>query len=180
METLKKKPLLIGLPGATVTDEDEANLRMIAPQGIILFSRNYQNIKQVQRLTQNIRSILGDDVIIAVDHEGGRVVRFHDGLPNLPSPHVLGKNKNPEKIRKSTRETAYILHDLGVTLNLAPVLDVATPYTHSSMRERCFDNDPESVADLGTAFIEGMHEGGLKCAAKHFPGLGPGGTIPMN
>lgn len=174
MKTINKTPLLIGLPGLLITEEDEARLRAIMPRGIILFSRNYRTFSQLRDLIQHILSILGQDTIIAVDHEGGRVVRFTSGLPYLPSAQTLGNDRDPEKVRSLSRETAYALRELGITLNLAPVMDVATSSSHRSLQDRCFGSDPALVADMGTAFIEGMHDGGLQCAAKHFPGLGAG------
>ena len=169
-----KTPLLIGIPGFTLSVEDETRLCNISPSGIILFSRNYKNTKQIKQLIQSIHSLLGEDTIIAVDHEGGRVVRFPTGLPGLPSPRVLGEERNYAKVHKLCRDTGDALRDLGITLNLAPVVDVETSETHRKMRDRCFGSDPTLVADMSTAFIQGMHEAGLQCTAKHFPGLGPG------
>ena len=170
----QKAPLLIGIPSVTLSKEDETRLRTIYPAGIILFRRNYKNIKQVKQLTQSIRSLLGEDTIIAVDHEGGRVVRFPRGLPELPCPRLFGQQKSSAKVHKLSREAGYALRDLGITLNLAPVVDVVTSDTHPSMLDRCFGSDPKLVADMSIAFIQGMHEAGLQCTAKHFPGLGAG------
>ena len=169
---VNKAPLLIGIPGSVLSRTTETQLRTVNPMGIILFARNYENESQLKRLNQDIRSILGDDTIIAVDHEGGRVVRFPQILPSLPSPSVLGGERNPEKIHRLSRETADGLRELGITLNLAPVVDVATPFSHASIRDRCYSTDPAWVAEMAVAFVKGMQDAGVKCAGKHFPGLG--------
>ena len=66
------------------------------------------------------------------------------------------------------------MRELGINLNLAPVVDVATSIAHSSLRNRCYSSDPARVAEMGVAFVKGMHDTGVKCTAKHFPGLGLG------
>ena len=170
----EKAPLLLGLSSTVLNVKEEARLRSINPKGIILFRRNYENTSQIKQLIQTVKEILGKDTIIAVDHEGGSVIRFPEGLPHLPSPVALGDKGNSEKVFQLSRETAFALSELGINLNLAPVLDLATVQTHSSLRKRCFGSDPKLVAEMGVAFIEGMHDGNLKCTAKHFPGLGPG------
>ena len=79
-------------------------MRRINPKGVILFGRNYKNKPQLQQFINDIRLILGDETIVAVDHEGGRVVRFPEILPRLPSASALGKELNPESVYQLSRE----------------------------------------------------------------------------
>ncbi len=171
---ITKTPLLIGIPSTIISPKIEAQLRRINPKGIILFGRNYESEPQLKQFIKDVRLILGDEIIIAVDHEGGRVVRFPEILPRLPSPSVLGKELNPTRIYQLSRETGSSLRELGINFNLAPVVDVATPISHFSLRNRCYSSDPVWVAEMGVAFVMGMHDAGIKCTAKHFPGLGLG------
>jgi beta-N-acetylhexosaminidase len=168
-----KSPLMIGLPGLYLSAEDEARLAEIQPRGVVLFTRNFASVSQIKDLIKSVKSIAGDDITVAVDHEGGPVVRFPEALPELPAPRLLGEDGDANNVRNLARVAAEALADWGITLNLAPVVDILTPHSHSIMADRCFGSDPELVAELSIAFIEGMHDAGIQCTAKHFPGIGP-------
>ena len=170
-----KSPFFIDLPGTELSDDDEKRLNQIQPGGIILFERNCSSKKQLQEFITSLKDLLGNDLIIAVDHEGGRVVRFSEILPELPSANSLAKLNDASKVFEYARESGQVLKGLGITLNLAPLADVACPTTNLLLIDRCFGSDPEFVGDMCVAFIEGMHTAGVQCTAKHFPGLGPAG-----
>lgn len=168
-----KSPFLVGIPGAELTHDDTQRLERIRPLGVILFARNYRNPEQLGRLTASIRNLLGVDAVIAVDHEGGRVVHFGDAVPPMPAASQLGIDGNPEQVRMLAAQAGRVLRQLGITMNLAPVVDVRTPSTNASMAERCYSADPAVVGVMAAAFITGMHDAGVQCTAKHFPGIGP-------
>lgn len=169
---------MIGLSGTEVTPEEEERLNRIRPESVILFTRNFESVPQIKRYIRRIRELAGQDVKLAVDHEGGRVVRFPDHLPPFPAPRLFGEGKNPEKMRSAAKTAADALKDWGFDLNLAPVVDVLTPTSHPRMVDRCFGSDPERVSEMAEAFIQGMHDGGILTCAKHFPGVGPADLDP--
>ncbi|MEW5694251.1 MAG: beta-N-acetylhexosaminidase [Candidatus Hydrogenedentota bacterium] len=170
-------PLMIGLPGPELTKDDEQRLLRIKPASVILFTRNFVSVSQIKSLIQKVKELL-PGVLIAVDHEGGRVVRFPEHLPPLPAPRTFGEERNTKKMFEAAKIAAYALKDWGIDLNLAPVVDILMPSSHPRMIDRCFGSDPELISDMANAFIEGMHQGGILCCAKHFPGVGPAELDP--
>lgn len=152
--------------------------RLVHPQtgGIILFSRNYESPEQVQSLIQSIRA-LRENLIIAVDQEGGRVQRFKEGLTLLPAVGLLGDyfRSEPEKATKLAEQCGWLmaseLSALGVDLSFAPVLDVNLGLSEV-IGNRSFGVNTEEVVALAGAFIMGMHLAGMASTGKHFPGHG--------
>lgn len=168
-----KSPMLIGLPGPEITTSDRERLQRINPWGVILFARNYTSTPQIKDLIKEIKDLIGSDTEIALDHEGGRVVRFPEALPPLPAPRLFGEEGDLQKMYEFSKRAADALHNWGITINLAPVVDVLVEKSHPRMIDRCFGKNPQLVADMSIAFINGMHDGGVKATAKHFPGIGP-------
>lgn len=171
-------PLMIGLPGPELSKEDEERLTRISPASVILFTRNFQSVQQIKALIRRTKELAGPRCLLAVDHEGGRVVRFPESLPPFPAPRLFGEKGDPEKMRQAARSSAEALKDWGFDLNLAPVVDVLTPTSHPRMVDRCFGSDPERVSEMAEAFILGMRDGGIRTCAKHFPGVGPAELDP--
>ncbi|OGH57425.1 MAG: hypothetical protein A3G34_04515 [Candidatus Lindowbacteria bacterium RIFCSPLOWO2_12_FULL_62_27] len=169
---------MIGLPGPELTRDDEARLDRIRPASVILFTRNFRSVAQIKSLIRRTKEIAGPQCRLAIDHEGGRVVRFPDALPPFPAPRLFGEARDPEKMRQAAKTAACALKDWGFDLNLAPVVDVLTPTSHPRMVDRCFGPDPDLVSEMAEAFIRGMREGGIQTCAKHFPGVGPAELDP--
>lgn len=169
---------MIGLPGTEISAEDESRLDRIRPASVILFTRNFQSVGQIKALIRRAKAIAGPQCRLAIDHEGGRVVRFPDALPTFPAPRTFGEGRDPEEMRRAARTAADALKDWGFDLNLAPVVDVLTPTSHPRMVDRCFGSDPELVSEMAEAFIRGMRDGGVQTCAKHFPGVGPAELDP--
>ncbi len=167
-----KTPLMIGTVGPEIDATEESRLKKINPVSIIMFARNFASPSQMLELNQHIKQILGDETLIALDHEGGRVVRFNEGLPELPDPRELAKQKSAKVLYDYAKTSAAALKEWGFDLNLAPVVDVFTDTTHQRMHTRTFGEDPGFVGEMGVAFIEGMHAAQMQCCAKHFPGGG--------
>jgi beta-N-acetylhexosaminidase len=144
--------------------------------GIILFTRNFENTQQIQSLINECKS-LKNDLIVAIDHEGGRVQRFKTGFTALPPMSLLGKIFDKSSSIACDLAfhlavvLAYELKMIGVNLSFTPVLDLH--YGHSEViGNRSFHRQPEIVAILNQFFIKGLHFCGFPSVGKHFPGHG--------
>lgn len=163
----------------TVLQKDE-KLLLMNPKvgGVILFSRNFCNEKQLRKLVENIRSLDRPRLLIAVDQEGGRVQRFKTApFTPLPAMATLGKlfDKNAKMALLSARALGCVLgHELkffDIDLTFAPVLDL--DYGASRViGSRAFHRDPKVVVVLADAFLKGLSAAGVSHCGKHFPGHG--------
>jgi beta-N-acetylhexosaminidase len=173
---MKLGPIMMDVSGFKLTEVEKTQLAKPSIGGVILFTRNYQNINQVKTLIGAIRKI-NQDLLIAVDHEGGRVQRFREGFTHLPAMSKLGDvyDQNPEKAIETAFSCGCVLaaelSEIDVDFSFTPVLDL--DYGHSSaIGDRAFHSNPEVVIKLAGALIKGLHEVGMKCVGKHFPGHG--------
>lgn len=170
-------PLMIDIAGTELSTLDRERLTHPLVGGIILFTRNYRSPEQLQALCADIHALRQPPLIIAVDHEGGRVQRFREGFTALPAMRQLGEwwDRSPRAACESARSIGFVLaaelRALGVDLSFAPVLDL--DWGHSGVvGNRSFHGTPDAVTALAGAVIEGMHEAGMGCCGKHFPGHG--------
>jgi len=170
-------PVVIDVVGKELSDEDRRRLLHPLTGGVILFTRNYESPEQLQRLTSEIRALREPALVVSVDHEGGRVQRFRQGFTVLPPMRALGAawERNRQQARHLAHEVAFVLatelRAHGIDLSFAPVLDV--DYGNSSViGNRAFHSDPDVVAELATAVMQGLKEGGMGAVGKHFPGHG--------
>ena len=169
-------PLLIGLAGLEVSAEERDWLKHPAVGGVVLFTRNYQDLSQLTDLTASITAIAGRDLLISVDHEGGRVQRFRDGFTRLPPLNVLGKmyadsaSNALDFAYRHGRVMATELLLCGVDLSFAPVLDIGDRSV--VIGNRAFAADTTAIIELSVAYIGGMHDAGMAATGKHFPGHG--------
>jgi len=143
---------------------------------VLIFSDNFTDATSLLRLTTELQRLgreagLPAPLLIAVDEEGGRVMRIHDGVAALPSELELGA-RGPDGVRQAVASTASGLHALGIQLNLAPVADLRSNPADGVIGDRSFGGDPNAVGPLVAAAVNGLHDGGVAATLKHFPGLG--------
>lgn len=177
MKSLPLGPLMIDIAGLELTDLDRERLSHPLVGGIILFSRNYANPDQLETLTTAIHALRSPPLLIAVDHEGGRVQRFREGFTRLPAMATLGKrwDVDPQSAQAIARQVGYVLaaelRARGVDYSFTPVLDL--DYGPSRViGDRAFHRDPNVVVTLARALGEGLRAGGMGTCGKHFPGHG--------
>ncbi|MFI4956689.1 MAG: beta-N-acetylhexosaminidase [Gammaproteobacteria bacterium] len=168
--------LWLDVEGLVLTKDDRRRILHPSTAGVILFSRNYKDLPQLRQLTNDIHA-LNPDMIIAVDHEGGRVQRFREGFTEIPAMGTLGEawEDNPDRAREMAyafaQTMARELKSAGVDLTFAPVLDIN--YGRSDIiGKRAFHTSPEGVIELADAFIDGLHAEKMWAVGKHFPGHG--------
>ncbi|MBL8251216.1 MAG: beta-N-acetylhexosaminidase [Candidatus Competibacter sp.] len=170
-------PIMLGLEGLELTAEERALLRHPLVGGVILFGRNYQSPEQLTALTAAIHDLRQPRLLVAVDHEGGRVQRFREGFTRLPAVRCLGELYDRDRMRAKqlARVTGWLmaaeLRAVGVDFSFAPVLDLDHGVS-GIIGDRAFHRDPETVADLAHAYVSGMQKGGMEGVGKHFPGHG--------
>lgn len=168
--------LMLDLMGLDLAPEEQELLQRKSVGGLVLFSRNYASPNQLEDLIAAIRKC-NQNLIIAVDQEGGRVQRFREGFQTLPALRKIGLRyeQDREQGLQAARQcgwamAAEILH-YGIDLSFAPVLDLFN-VDSQVIAERAFAADADQVIELGKAYIDGMHEAGMVATGKHFPGHG--------
>jgi beta-N-acetylhexosaminidase len=168
---------MVDVAGLELTDEERDFLKNPLVGAVILFSRNYANPAQLRALTADIRRLRDPQLLIAVDHEGGRVQRFRDGFTAVPPMRVLGQawERNREEGLELARAAGQIigceLAASGVDFSFTPVLDI--DYGASAViGDRALSRQPETIAALAGALMQGLADAGMAAVGKHFPGHG--------
>lgn len=170
-------PAVVDVVGLSLTDEDRERLRHPATGAIILFARNYQEPQQLTALLEEIRRLREPELVVCVDHEGGRVQRFREGFTAIPAMRELGKlwDRDGEAAKRTARAAAYVagaeLGALGVDFSFAPVLDLDYG-TSGVIGDRALHFDPTAVGALAAQLILGFADAGMAAVGKHFPGHG--------
>ncbi|MDR7306432.1 beta-N-acetylhexosaminidase [Rhodoferax saidenbachensis] len=181
-------PLIIDIAGTSLTKLDRQRLKHPLVGGMILFARNWQNRDQLAALCRDVKKVRAD-LLICVDHEGGRVQRFKtDGFTHLPSMRALGemwlreaagtvsaKKAGPLDATNAATACGYVLgaelRACGVDLSFTPVLDL--DYGESGViGDRAFGRDPRVVSLLAKSLMHGLQKSGMANCGKHFPGHG--------
>ena len=175
-----RRSFIIGIKSTKLSTLEKKFLRKYKPWGVILFSRNIQNIKQTFKLTTSIRKIFNDKKYpILIDQEGGRVNR----LKNIISFDGLTSEFFGKKFLKNHKEfiffyklfidkTSYILKSIGVNINTSPVLDLKIKGKSNVIGDRAFSRDPKIVSKIGDLCIQYFHQNGIGTVIKHIPGHG--------
>jgi len=165
--------LMVGFDGTELNPDLKFLIKTLHVGGIILFARNLINPGQIKRLCSSIqeyaRSCGQPPLFISIDQEGGKVARLKEPFTQFPGNPEM---KGPEDAIHFARVTAAELTEIGVNMNLAPVLDVTPEGINSVQASRVFGHDPLWVSELGTVVIDHLQANNIMAVAKHFPGIG--------
>lgn len=164
--------LMLGVPGALGLPETIQLFKETHAAGLIVFRRNFKTAAAFKEWLTALENALERRLIVAVDHEGGRVIHLQEGVTYFPDNLVLGWTGSEDYARQQGRIEAAELRQLGIDLNLAPTIDVLTASYSPNIGIRSYGKDAELVSRLGATRIQGMQMGGLSACAKHFPGQG--------
>ena len=170
-------PVMVDIKGTTLLPEEVERIAHPLVGGLILFTRNYESPKQLSALIHSIRKIKSDPLLIAVDHEGGRVQRFRDGFTRLPAMRELGRlwDNDKTQARNLCEKIGYVLgaelRAYDIDFSFTPVLDL--DFGESSViGDRAFHQDTEVVSELAYRLLRGLQEAGMATVGKHYPGHG--------
>lgn len=174
---LPRGPVVLGVEGCALSQADRERLMHPLVGGVILFSRNFEGCAQLSALTAGIRALRAPALLIAVDHEGGRVQRFRDGFTAIPPMRILGELWDRDvaaaavEARRLGEIIARELRAHGVDFSFAPVLDLDFG-TSGVIGDRALSGNPNAVSHLAACLHKGLRAGGCAAVGKHFPGHG--------
>jgi beta-N-acetylhexosaminidase len=170
-------PVMLDVVGTELCADDIRRLQHPLVGGVILFKRNYVSNSQLKALTASIHAVRQPPLLIAVDHEGGRIQRFKDGFTKIPAMREFGKiwDSNPKLAKALAIDAGWVLaaelRAHGVDFSFTPVLDM--DYGDSLViGDRAFHLDPRAISDLAFALMQGLKKAGMAAVGKHFPGHG--------
>lgn len=168
---------MLDVVGTELSPDDIRRIRHPLVGGVILFARNFESPTQLKALTDSIHAVRQPPLLIAVDHEGGRVQRFREGFTRIPPMREFGNiwDEHPRKARQLAEEAGWIiaaeLRAHGVDFSFTPVLDM--DYGESQViGDRAFHGNAQAVNELAFSLIQGLKRGGMAAVGKHFPGHG--------
>ncbi len=168
---------MLDIEARQLSSADRALLGEPAVGGVILFSRNYESPSQLCDLVAAIRALRSPPLLVAVDHEGGRVQRFREGFSAIPPMRRLGRQYDgePEEALSLAKTAGWLiaseLRAMGIDLSFTPCVDLDWGISEI-IGNRAFHRKPEVVADLASAYCNGLRSAGMAAIAKHFPGHG--------
>ena len=170
-------PLMMDLAGPVLGPEDREVAAHPAIGGVVLFARNFVDPAQLAALAAELHRLRSPPLVIAVDHEGGRVQRFRDGFTELPAARRIGEryDRDPALGRSLAEASglvaAFELRRAGLDLDFAPVIDLGTG-NEETIGERAFHSEPGAVTVLARGWLRGARRAGFAGVGKHFPGHG--------
>jgi beta-N-acetylhexosaminidase len=157
--------------GATLTPEEEDFITRYRVSSFVLFARNLPNYAAARHMIARLHE-LAERPLIAVDQEGGRVIRLPPPATHFPSPIAVGATYSPDLAFRAGQATARELRAMNLNVVLAPVLDVNCEPLNPVIGTRAFGETPEHVSEMGVAWLRGAQGEGIAACAKHFPGHG--------
>jgi len=165
---------MIDVDGKCLSEDDKFLISKNHIGGLILFSRNFDSYDQLKNLVREIHAVK-ENIIIAVDQEGGRVQRFEKEFTKIPSMREVSVFKRENDDQELIKDLAWLvsseLISAGIDINFAPVLDINRNIS-SIIGDRSFSDDFSELINNASDYIDGMHEAGMKSTGKHFPGHG--------
>ena len=162
---------MVDIPGPELDAETAAHLRRHGIRAVCLFGKNIQDAAQLARLCSDLREVMGESALIAIDHEGGAILR-PTFWPHAPSAMCLGAADDPALTEEVNAALARQLRSVGINWNFAPVLDVNVNPANPVIGERAYGADPALVARHGAAALSGHTRERVAGCVKHFPGHG--------
>lgn len=177
---IDRKSFIVGIKGTSLNDQEREFLLRYKPWGIILFSRNLENIKQIQKLTKDIKKIFNDEKYpILIDQEGGKINRLKKiiSLENFTSEYfgkIYIKNIKEFNIMFGLfiDKTSYLLNNLGININTVPVLDLRYKGCSKIIGDRSYSKNPKIVSKIGDLCIQNFKKNSIATVIKHIPGHG--------
>ncbi|MDF7676371.1 beta-N-acetylhexosaminidase [Neisseriaceae bacterium ESL0693] len=176
--SLPRGPIMADVAAYSLTDEEKQRLSHPAIGGVILFRRNYQSRDQIKALVEEIKALRTPELVVAVDHEGGRVQRFIAEFTRLPAMRTLGNYwdmAGSQKASALAEQVGWVLatelRSCGIDLSFTPVLDLEWQH-EGVIGNRSFHRRAEIVSALAIALQRGLSKGGMASCGKHFPGHG--------
>jgi beta-N-acetylhexosaminidase len=171
LRQLAGRLIMIRLFGTELDADTAAFIRAHRIRGACLFRQNMTDAAQLTRFTGAMRDAMGADALIALDQEGGAVVRAL-WVPPPPSAMALGAAGDADLARDVGAAVARAIRAMGFNWNFAPVLDLNNNPQNPVIAERSFGADPQQATALALAWMEGSESEGVACCVKHFPGHG--------
>lgn len=176
--TQARGAVMADVVGTILSEDDKQRLLHPAIGGVILFRRNFEDLAQLKQLVLDIKALRNPELIVAVDHEGGRVQRFINGFTRLPAMRTLGTiwdRQGALMAKHDAEQVGWVLSvelaACGVDLSFTPVLDLDWRQC-AVIGNRSFHADAQVVSELALALQRGLARGGMKSCGKHFPGHG--------
>lgn len=143
--------------------------------GIVLYSKHYQNYQEMLEKVNYIKQCskkISTPVWIAIDQEGGRVNRFPEEVKNIKNARSIGKTKNIHLAEEMGKITGEMLGNTGIHMNFAPVLDIEHYEENTSIGNRAYGKDKNTVISMGISVMQAMQKQNIIAVPKHFPGHG--------
>ena len=168
-------PLIINLDGTKLSENEKNLIKDKLIGGIILFSHNYVSRTQLKELILDIKNVK-DNILVSIDHEGGRVQRLLNGFTRLPSLESISKIDDLNDKLSASYNAGFVgaseLSAMNVDINYSPVIDINHNKKNNLLKDRTFGDDPDMIIRLAESYIKGSLDGGILPVLKHFPGHG--------
>lgn len=171
-EQLIGEKLVIGFPGTQVTPAVVEHFQRLHAGGVIFYRINFESPQQIRKAISDLEKALERRLLVCVDHEGGRVIMYRDGVTIFPDNLAVGQSGRVDLVRRMGEIAGEELRALGTDVNFSPVLDVLTQAYSPNIGIRSFGMDKDLVAKMGAAYIRALQSKGISATAKHFPGKG--------